>query len=254
MCLISIAWRSHPDFPLVIAANRDEFFVRPARPARWWEHQGRALFAGQDEQAGGTWLGVTSEGRFAALTNHRDPAALRANAPSRGALVPHFLARECDLDAAFGELSRSARHFNGFNLLMFDGSSLGVFESRRAAGRVIDPGVHALSNASLDAGWPKQQLASRSMEAALSKLPDVEPLFAMLHSDRPAADEALPVTGVGVQWERLLSSIFIRAPGYGTRCSTVLLFSADGSIRFEERSWAENGSASGSVVETIAPD
>ena len=92
MCLIAFAWQQHPAFPLIIAANRDEFFVRPARAARWWEHNGRSLFAGQDEQAGGTWMGVSGDGRFAALTNHRDPASVRSNAPSRGALVPHFLA------------------------------------------------------------------------------------------------------------------------------------------------------------------
>ncbi|MCB1954409.1 MAG: NRDE family protein [Rhodocyclaceae bacterium] len=251
MCLIAFAWRIHPDFPLVVAANRDEFFVRPARPARWWEHGGQALLSGQDEQAGGTWMGVTPGGRFAALTNHRDPAAVRSNAPSRGALVPHFLGAGKSTTASFEELQANARHFNGFNLLAFDGDTLGMLESREARRQVIEPGAYALSNASLDAPWPKQQRARAAMATALAGEPDVEALFTMLRSDRPAGDAQLPVTGVGLQWERMLSSAFIRAPGYGTRCSTVVLFGADGRVRFEERSWDAVGRPSGQVLETF---
>ncbi len=251
MCLIAFAWQQHPEYPLIVAANRDEFFVRPARPARWWEHNGRPIFAGQDEQAGGTWMGVSADGRFAALTNHRDPASVRSNAPSRGALVPHFLAASGQTGDAFQELQQNARHFNGFNLIGFDGKTLGTLESREGRQAILPPGIYALSNASLDAPWPKQQRARAALSAALARAPDIEGLFGMLRCDRPAGDAALPVTGVGVQWERMLSSAFIRAPGYGTRCSSVVLFGADGQVRFEERTWSAVGADSGRVVETI---
>lgn len=254
MCLIAFAWRAVPDFPLVVAANRDEFFQRPARSAHWWEHENRGVFAGRDEQAGGTWMGFTRSGRFAALTNHRDPAAMRSKAPSRGALVPHFLLSSKGAAESFVELGESARHFNGFNLLMFDGRELGLFESRSGRGLLLEPGIYALSNASLDSSWPKQQRASAALARALPDLPDSAALFQMLRDDRPAADEQLPVTGVGVQWERMLSSPFIRAPGYGTRCSTVMLLRSGGEMYFEERGWDQLGQPIGLTSERIMAD
>ncbi|MCB1909105.1 MAG: NRDE family protein [Rhodocyclaceae bacterium] len=251
MCLIAFAWRRHADYPLVVAANRDEFFDRPALPARWWRHGTQELFAGRDLKAGGTWLGVGANGRFAALTNVRDPAALRSDAPSRGTLVPDFIAGGASVDEALDELAGTAERYNGFNLLLYDGRQLGLFESPAARGRVLAPGVHALSNADLEADWPKQQRAATGLGSVLDALPSSEETFRLMHDDRPAPDEALPATGVPRDWERALSSLFIRAPGYGTRCTTMLLFEPDGGARFEERSWNAFGQETGAVTTRI---
>lgn len=252
MCLIAFAWQMDARHPLVVAANRDEFFMRAARPAHWWRCRNRELFAGRDEQAGGTWMGITRDGRFAALTNHRDPANMRPKAPSRGALVPNFLTSGRDVHTACAELHGEAKHFNGFNLLMYDGRDLAIFESRSGHAEVLRPGIYALSNARLESPWPKQACARRALESSLARLPETTGLFDMLRCDRPAPDELLPVTGVGLQWERMLSSPFIRAPGYGTRCSSVVHFSAEGMISFEERGWDELGRPTGIMRETLA--
>ncbi|MCB1917119.1 MAG: NRDE family protein [Rhodocyclaceae bacterium] len=253
MCLIAFAWQCHPLFPLVVAANRDEFFDRPALPAQWWRHGDIDLFAGRDLKAGGTWLGVGANRRFAALTNVRNPAALMPDAPSRGTLVPEFIAGNTRVDDALAQLGDSAEPYNGFNLLLYDGERLGLFESPRRQGRIIEPGVHALSNADLDAPWPKQQRAAAGLARALDQLPSAQPLVELMRDDRPAPDLALPTTGVPRDWERALSSLFIRAPGYGTRCTTTLLFGRDGSVQFEERSWNGLGRETGSVQQRIEP-
>ena len=254
MCLIVFAWRMHADFPLVVAANRDEFFDRPALPAHWWPADGgQAIFAGRDLRAGGSWMGVSPGGRFAALTNHRDPARQREGAPSRGQLVTRFLNESAGLGEHLAQLERGAAAFNGFNLLIHDGRQLAVFSSTRGLGEVLAPGVYGLSNAELDTPWPKLRRARAALAAALPTLPDTRPLLDLLRDDRPAADAELPRTGVSLTWERTLSSAFIRAAGYGTRCSSALLFHADGSIRFEEYSWDALGRREGSVLENIRP-
>ena len=252
MCLIAFAWRCHPEFPLVIAANRDEFFDRPAQSARWWQHRQQDLFAGRDLKAGGTWLGVGANRRFAALTNVRNPSAMMSDAPSRGGLVPDFIAGEAGVGDALEALAGSSGRYNGFNLLLFDGVNLGVYESPNAHGRVLAPGVYALSNADLEAPWPKQRRASASLTRALDTLPATEALFRLMRDDRPAPDAALPATGVPREWERALSSLFIRAPGYGTRCTTTLVFERDGGVRFEERSWDAAGRLAGSTQTELA--
>lgn len=252
MCLIVFAWQSHPDYPLVVAANRDEFYRRPARTAHWRKADRTEILAGLDEEAGGTWMAISATGRFAALTNHRDPAAMRRNAPSRGALVPHFLSHSRSTEESFAELASTAHHFNGFNLLLFDGEALGVFESRTQRGTLLSPGLYALSNASLSSPWPKQQRARTRLASGLAELPALDSLFDMLRDDRPAPDATLPVTGVGLEWERMLSSAFIRAPGYGTRCSSVALIGRDRKITFEERSWNDVGRRIATVREHFA--
>lgn len=246
MCLVLIAWRVHPQFPLVLAANRDEFRARAAEPARWWEQPG-GLLAGRDLSAGGTWLGVTRDARFAVLTNYRDPARHDHAAPSRGGLVPGALAQAQPLDATLDWLDRQGRDYNGFNLLFSDGERLGVYESVPGRGRALAPGVYGLSNHLLDTPWPKVTAAKSQLAAALAQLPADAPLLELLRDDRPAADEQLPRTGLTLEWERLLSSAFIRAPGYGTRCSTIVLLDRTGAVQFEEWTWDAEGAPSGSV-------
>ncbi len=246
MCLILVAWQVHPDYPLVLAANRDEFHARAAAPAAWWPEP--QMLAGRDLVAGGTWLGVTPSGRFAALTNYRDAAAAqRLDAPSRGALVPQTLAAALPAKERLRQLQRTSSRYNGFNLLFGDAESLAVYESVPGRGRLLGPGVYGLSNHLLDTPWPKVVGAKAALAAALTHLPDQQALLQLLRDQIQADDAQLPRTGLSIEWERLLSSAFIRAPHYGTRCSTILLIDRAGQARFNEWTWNEAGSLAGEV-------
>lgn len=233
MCLILLAWKVHPRYSLVVAANRDEFFARPAASADFWPDAPNVL-AGRDLQGGGTWLGVTRAGRFAALTNYRDPQRVRADAPSRGELVARFL-RGSDSPQEFAAwLETAASACNGFNLIYGDTKELHYFSNCGDYPRRLKAGIYGLSNHLLDTPWPKVAKGKSSLAQALQALPDDAPLMAMLRDDSLAADEELPRTGVSLEWERLLSAAFVRSPAYGTRSSTVLIMDADGLLRFDE--------------------
>lgn len=247
MCLIALAWKAHPGFPLVVAANRDEWRARPAAPAHWWD-DAPGLLAGRDLEAGGTWMGVTRGGRFCAVTNFRDPSDKRPGARSRGELVAGFLASREPPAAWCEALAARARDYNGFNLLAGEGDSLVYFGSREGDAREVAPGVHALSNHLLDEPWPKVRRARDAMARAADGAP--EPLFAMLSDTAPGPDEELPDTGVGLAWERRLSPALILGEDYGTRASTVLRIAADGAVRFEERT----RDATGTVTDSRAFD
>jgi uncharacterized protein with NRDE domain len=243
MCLILVAWRSHPRFPCVVAANRDEFFGRPSAEADWWP--GGQILAGRDLQAGGTWFGVTRSGRFAALTNFRDPAANTANAPSRGVLVSDFLAATWPTTPGLWELARRGERCNPFNVLCSDGQSLGILESRTGQVRLLGPGVYALSNHLLDTPWPKVLRAKSRLSAALEALPDNAPMLDLLRDTELAPDHELPLTGLSVELERMLSSAFVRGADYGTRCSTMLTTDVTGAAVFAEWSWDRSSALSG---------
>ena len=245
MCLIAIAWQAHPDYPLVVAANRDEWRDRPARAAHWWEDHPRIL-AGRDLQAGGTWMGVTRGGRFAAVTNYRDPSERCSSARSRGELVAGFLlATDSPAEFLAGIAGRAAQ-YSGFNLLVGDDRSLFCFGSREGAIRPVEPGVHALSNHLLDEPWPKVQRARTVLGMGVGD--GDEPLFAMLSDATPAPDHALPDTGVGLERERWLSPILITGETYGTRASTVLRAGAHGEVHLEERTRGANGDVTATVA------
>jgi uncharacterized protein with NRDE domain len=246
MCLILMAWRVHPAYPMVVAANRDEFHQRPTAPAHWWPERPQIL-AGRDLQARGTWLGITRSGQIAALTNFRDPHQVKLNAPSRGGLVVGALESMVPVPQRLAQLQQVGREYAGFNLLLTDGRQLGVYESVPALGRVLEPGIYGLSNHLLDTPWPKVQRAKSSLGTALSSLPDDAALLQLLRDDQTVADEQLPRTGVSLEWERLLSSAFIRASDYGTRSSTVIRVGADGSAHFREWTWQVDGSLAGEV-------
>jgi uncharacterized protein with NRDE domain len=245
VCLVLIAWRADPDYPCVVAANRDEFHGRPTARAEWWPDRPRIL-AGKDLEAGGTWLGLTRTGRFAALTNYRDPELRRAAAPglavpSRGQLVTSLLESGGSVADGLTYLREVGANYNAFNVIFSDGRRLGIYESVLGMGRELGPGIYGLSNHLLDTPWPKVQSAKSRLEAALLGLTDTAPLLALLRDDNPASDEQLPQTGVGLQWERLLSSAFVRAPDYGTRSSTIIRIDARGRAYFEEWSWDSVG-------------
>lgn len=247
MCLMVFAWRSHPDYPLILAANRDEFYLRRTRPAAWWGHAVSVL-AGHDEEAGGTWLGITRRGRFAALTNVRAPTERNPHAPSRGTLVLSAL-QSSETPAAWLESNAPRMSaYNGLNLLVGD---VGPVQDLPAAeprleylnnrggepARSLPPGVYGLSNAYLDTPWPKVTRAVAGFACSIASRVGVEPLMRLLANRDLVRDIELPSTGVPYEWERALSAIQIRANGYGTRASTVLLVRNDGLTTFFERSY-----------------
>ena len=245
MCLVLVVWRMHPKYPCLVAANRDEFHARPTARAEWWPDHPQIL-AGRDLEAGGTWLGLTRTGRFAALTNYRDPEQRRRSAPgaaalSRGTLVTSVLESGASVAEGLDYLRDVAANYNGFNLIFSDGERLGIYESVRGTGRELGPGIYGLSNHLLDTPWPKVQIAKTRLAAALLGLTDTAPLLDLLRDDRPASDAQLPQTGVSLEWERLLSSAFVRAPDYGTRCSTIIRIDARGRAYFDEWSWNSVG-------------
>jgi uncharacterized protein with NRDE domain len=244
LCLIVVAWRARDDLPLIVAANRDEWRDRPAEPARWWDGD-PALLAGRDLQAGGTWMGVTRSGRFAAVTNFRDPSERRSTALSRGGLVTGYLRSGLAPDAFLAALAPSASDYNGFNLILGDAASLWYFGSREGLARPIEPGVHALSNHVLDEPWPKVVRGREAMRAALADRDPLPPLFAALSDADVPPDADLPETGVGAAWEKRLASALITGADYGTRCSTVIAFGAGGEVTFEERTRAADGRVTG---------
>lgn len=231
MCLIGVALDAHPRFALVIAANRDESFARPAARLDWWRSGVGTpwLLAGRDLAAGGTWMGLSASGRLAMLTNVRDPARQRADAPSRGALVPAWLDSAAPADALWPALAQ--RGCNPFNLVAADLAQGSWWWAGDGAARPRDlgRGVRGLSNAAFGTPWPKVQRLERAITTALSKA-DHESALATLLFDALAdrsrpADHELPDTGVGLARERMLAPAFITSPDgrYGTRCSTVLI-------------------------------
>jgi uncharacterized protein with NRDE domain len=251
MCLAAFALNAHPRFPLVIAANRDEFFARAAAPMAWWADRPDVL-AGRDLSAGGTWFGVTPAGRLALLTNVREPARQNPDAPSRGALVLNWL-DSSDTASAFAQQLPDGYH--GFNLITADltRNDWHWLSNRAPAPVVLGAGIHTLSNAALDTPWPKTVGLRAALTDALAQATDADELIRLLLTaladPTPAPDAALPDTGVGLARERLLSPRFIRMPDpadpglavYGTRCSTVLIREAGGATRIVERSVTAEG-------------
>jgi uncharacterized protein with NRDE domain len=244
MCLIALAWQADPRFTLVVAANRDEWRERPTEAAHWWEDH-PALLAGRDLRAGGTWMGITKGGRFAAVTNFRDPSDKRSTALSRGTLVADFLLDDAAPGLFLERLAPRAPQFNGFNLIVGDRASLYYFGSREREPRAIAPGVHGLSNHRLDEPWPKVLRGRQAMKDALGGTEPAPRLFEMLSDPRGAPDEELPDTGVGLAWERRLAPPLITGEDYGSRASTVVAVGADGTVAFEERSRGPGGEVAG---------
>lgn len=239
MCLIVVGWRVHPDYPLLVAANRDEFHARPTASASRWPQAPR-VFGGRDLEAGGTWLGISESGRFAAVTNVREPG-MAPGTRSRGGLPSHFLLTGSPaLDYA---RSIAGHEYAGFNLLLADGNDLVYCSNRDGEPRVLPPGIYGLSNHRLDTPWPKLRKARLKFTDALPLLPDETALFELLADKSIVADDDLPQTGVPLEWERLLSAVFVQSASYGTRASTVAWLAADGSVRLHERSFDPDGQA-----------
>lgn len=244
MCILFLAIQQHPDFPLIICANRDEFHQRPTRAAGFWPHQPDVL-AGQDLQAGGTWLGVNRSGYYAAVTNIRTGVAADTSKLSRGALVTRTLQQDTDISPDW--LAQHADQYNAFNLIYGNSSDMYCFNSMTKSQVVLTKGFHAISNGRLDDIWPKMARGEQKLEAILSSETSVCPqqLLAVLQDQTKAPDEQLPDTGIPAEWEKLLSSIFICSDEYGTRSSTIILQNRDHIIDFTEAQYDPQGKQTG---------
>jgi len=240
MCLILFRWQDHGRYRLALAANRDEFFERPTAPAAFWAVE-PGLLAGRDLRSGGSWMGVTRGGRVAAVTNYRDPARIRAESASRGDLVTGFLLGAESPQGYALRVHRDGARYNPFSLLVADASTMWFCTNEGPQPFEVTPGVHGLSNHLLDTPWPKVARGRAALPSALERADDVEALFSLLADRSRAPDETLPSTGVGLERERVLSSMFISTDDYGTRCSTVLLIDHRGEVTFVERTFAPSG-------------
>lgn len=249
MCLIVVGWRTHPDYPVVVAANRDEFYARPSTAIARWPDAPHVI-GGRDLEGGGTWLGITDTGRFAAVTNVREPGMPKGTL-TRGTLTRNFLTSE--LAAADYAATLDNRQYSGFNLLLADGDDLVYCTNRDGGPRTLPPGIYGLSNHLLDSPWPKLLTARSRLAAALPQLPDTSSLFELLADAEIVPDHELPSTGVSLEWERLLSAIFVQSADYGTRASTVAWLKHDGTVSVHENTFGPNGRAiQSSVISTGA--
>lgn len=234
MCILFIAVEQHPNFPLIIAANRDEYHDRPTRPSQWWEDT-PSLLAGKDLRAGGTWMGVTKQGRFAALTNIRNPERVKNNAKSRGELV--LKALQTGIEES--DLRATKDQYNGYNLLHGHVDDLKVYNNFDDTLTQLKQGVYGLSNAALNSPWPKTTKGMQALShyCQSSRTIDADKLFQILRDDVKAPDDQLPVTGAPADWEKKLSSAFIVLDHYGTRTSTLLLVSNTKQVYWHERNF-----------------
>lgn len=242
MCLIAFRLNDHPEYALVMGSNRDETYSRPTQQAHFWD-DAPSVLAGRDEKAGGTWMGVTRTGRWAAVTNVRDPGSYKDDAPSRGDLVSEFLQDDVAPIEYVARLQREADRYNGFNLVVGRMGKAAYLSNYDSGARPIEPGVHGLSNHLLNTPWPKVDRATQRLKEATTGTVHVATILDLLDDRERFEDERLPDTGIGPEAEKALSPVFIETDGYGTRASTVLLITHDGQVTFVERTFQEGTEA-----------
>ncbi len=247
MCLILFAHQVVTEYPLVLAANRDEFFPRPTRHADFWADQNgsQQILAGKDLQAGGTWLGINREGRFAAVTNIRDPSQAEQKPRSRGELPVRFLQSSLSAQEYGDKLRKSFDDYAGYNLLVADQHSMVYVNNFESLVHELEPGIYGLSNALLNSNWPKVQQGRQKLENLLQHVAELrtDELVAMMGDRQQAQDSELPDTGMPLELERELSSTFIHNTqrDYGTRCSTGVILESNGRMRFNEQNFDADG-------------
>ena len=252
MCLLAVAWKVHPDYPLAVCANRDEFYARPTQAAHFWSDF-PDIYAGRDLQAGGSWMGINQKGRFAAVTNIRNPASNRNDAKSRGGLVSEFLNQDTTSIDYCNKLQLQGECYNGYNFLAFDGDSL-VYQSNGVEQpQILQPGIYGLSNAKLNTPWPKTSSAINKLREWVNNPNSVDQLAQLLNDRHIVSDDRLPETGVSLTLERMLSAEFINSAEYGTRCSTGFLVHQSGEAEYCEISHAESAGKSQQRVEHYLP-
>lgn len=243
MCLLFFSYRTTPGYRLVVAANRDEFLSRPTAPLAFLDKE-KTILAGRDLLGGGTWLGITAQLKFAAITNYREPALNRTNAPSRGEILMHYLTGKIDAAHYVHSLAESGGRYNGFNLILGDRKELYYYSNRSVGPQLLTPGFFGLSNNLLDVPWPKVVRGKELLRPNMVETDRIDPLQlldSLADGQRPP-DEQLPDTEVGFEWERLLSTIFIDGTDYGTRSSAVITVTDEGEIDFAEKTLQRSSS------------
>ena len=250
MCLILFALHQHKDYPLIVIANRDEYYARPTQSAHWWP-DAPDIFAGRDLEASGTWMGVNKKGRFAAVTNVREPGSFGPARLSRGKLTRDFLSSREPADTFLKNIESSADDYAGFNLLVGDSTGLYFYSNRNPGIRCIPPGIYGVSNGLFDEAWPKLVSGKQALSVALKTSVENDSLMKILTDRDTAEDERLPQTGVPVDIERMLSSRFIHSNDYGTRACSIVKFNQRGQIIFVEHNYEYAGRTDGSISEEI---
>lgn len=252
MCLLFFSYKSTPGYKLVLAANRDEFLQRPAAPLGFIDKD-KQILAGLDLQGGGTWLGLNRDGKFGALTNYRGGGKQVENGPTRGEIITSYLSSPITAVDFLDALGSKSLQYNGFNLILGDGNDLFYFSNQRRCYTHLEPGFYGLSNHFLDTSWPK---LSRGKELLRPVMVDTalvlpEKIFDLLKDDQCPMDTELPDTGIGLEWERLLGTIFIDSPGYGTRSSAVITVRNDGQSTFSEMTHYHDGEKSSDLISMV---
>jgi len=235
MCLLLIAFQQHPKYSLIVAANRDESYHRPTAKAHVWSDK-PIILAGRDMEKMGTWMGVNNTGRFAALTNYRDPKSLTDGKRSRGEIVTNALTYQGDLKSYIQYLDLTKDSYPGYNLVAGNGEELYYYSNIGQKPQSLGPGIYGVSNHQLNTNWPKVEKGKAGLNKLINNSTEnlTEKLMDLLHDTEPASDDTLPSTGVTLEWERRLSPLFIQSENYGTRSSTVLLLSKT-EIEYTER-------------------
>jgi len=236
MCTILVAYKAHNEYDLILASNRDEFYERPTKEAHYWQtHKG--VLGGRDLKACGMWLGVHESGRMGALTNFRDFRLPHGDKTTRGEIVLNYLTSKLDHTAYMNALVLNKDVYDPYNALLYDGDQLSYFNNITCTYHLVEQGVHGLSNRFLDTPWFKVRQGRAQLKSLIDEQNKINPddLFSLLKRCDRAEDIELPDTGIGLKWERVLSSIFIKDEDYGTRYSTVVLVHKNGDIEFIER-------------------
>lgn len=241
MCLIFLSFNQHPKYPFIALANRDEFYNRPAEQIHHWTDHPE-IIAGKDVSGGGSWLGVNTSGHFAMLTNYRDMANIKANAPTRGKLVSDFLVSKLDPSKYLEALNTNAASYNGYNILLGTFSDPWYYSNQSNKIYRLGTGSYGVSNALLDTKWPKLVEGKEKFNSILSNESfDAEDLFGLMLDKKLADDDSLPDTGIGYEIEKKLSSRFILMDGYGTRNTTLLKVDSNGNGQLTERTFNRKG-------------
>lgn len=241
MCIVNFHFQNHSKYKLIVVANRDEFYERPTKPAHYWEDEPYIL-AGRDLQQMGTWLGISKEGRFAAITNYRDPSLPETGRYSRGEIIRNFLTKDIEPESFVKKLKKDRENYGGYNVILGDVNALYHYNNILDESKDFNAGTHSLSNHSLDTPWPKVLKAKTKLNEYVQTNQEnvnIDTLFNLVADRSMAKDEELPHTGVGLQMERVLSPIFVKIPNYGTRSSTVVLVDKQNHVTFVERTFQE---------------
>ena len=250
MCLILFALQQHPEYPLIVIANRDEYYLRPTQAPHFWP-EAPEIFAGKDLQAGGTWMGITRQGRFAAVTNYRDNLDAPDNAISRGDLCKNFLNSDISAEQFLAQIDQQKHRYAGFNLLVGDSQQLFYYSNKQGEIISVPAGVHGLSNGLLNDPWPKVETGKLALADALKAGLSSPALMSVLLDSRSYPDDQLPRTGIELEKERLLSSRFICSEDYGTRNATVLLSNPQHSQYLVKEFYSEGKAGEQRLTEII---